>query len=53
LKVAKAASLTVDELHFVVETFGAAAVAGEAPHGGDRRQGDLDPGADYLDRILC
>ena len=35
MKVAKAVGLTIDELHFVVEAFGDAVVAGKAPHGDD------------------
>jgi hypothetical protein len=35
LEVLKAISLPVDEIHLVVESFGDAVVAGEAPHGND------------------
>jgi len=35
LEVTEAKSLPVNELHFVVESFGDAVVASEAPHGDD------------------
>jgi hypothetical protein len=35
LEVPKAIGLPVDELHLVVDSFGDAVVAGEAPHGND------------------
>src|SRR6185437_8430178 len=34
-EVSEAEGLATDELHFVVEAFGDAVVAAEAPHGGD------------------
>ena len=44
MKVAKGVGLSIDEFHFVVETFGDAVIAGEAPHGHDL----LGPGRERL-----
>src|ERR1700728_2448366 len=41
LKVSRSVSLALENLHFVVKTFGAGVVAGKAPRGGDH----VSPGA--------